>query len=250
MTFTTSRWLIPHVPDVAFSSGLFDLDGVITPTVDVHMEAWRSMFTKFFDGHGIAPSYTDADYFAYVDGKPRQDGVRACLASRGVELPEGLLDDPPSAPTVRGLGNWKNESFLRILRDDGVSAYPGSLALIEHLESLSVAVAIVSSSRNAHAVLEAAGIGDRFAVVVDGTVAVERGLNGKPASDMFRYAAHLLGAPHDGAVVVEDAISGVAAGAAGHFGLVVGVDRGAGADALTEAGADIVVSDLAELVTR
>ncbi len=248
VTLATGTWLIPSARASGFSAALFDLDGVITPTADVHMDAWRTMFTGFFDAHDVSPAYTDADYFAYVDGKPRYDGVRACLASRGVTLPEGTPDDAPGAETVCGLGNAKNAAFSAILRTDGVTAYPGSVALIEHLESVGTAMAVVSSSRNAREVLTAAGLADRFPVVVDGVVASERGLAGKPSPATYAYAADVLGVPAADAVVLEDAISGVEAGAAGEFGLVVGVDRGAGAAELTDAGADIVVTDLAELV--
>jgi len=248
MTAPASPWLIPQVSSGGFAAALFDLDGVITPTADVHMDAWRAMFTDYFTAHGIGPAYTDADYFAYVDGKPRYDGVRSCLASRGVHLPLGEPTDAPGSNTICGVGNAKNVAFSTILREDGVTAYPGSLALIDHLESVGALMAIVSSSQNARAVLEAAGLLDRFSVIVDGVLAAQRGLPGKPAPDTYTYAASLLGVPTLGSVVVEDAISGVAAGAAGDFGLVVGVDRGAGVAELSAAGADIVVSDLAELV--
>lgn len=234
----------------AFDAALFDLDGVLTPTADVHMVAWRRMFTEYFEAHGVSPEYSDADYFTYVDGKPRYDGVRACLASRGVVLPEGSPSDPPGAQTVCGLGNTKNALFDAVLREEGVVAYPGSVALLDHLTERGVAVAVVSSSRNATAVLTAAGLIDRFTVIVDGVVAADRGLPGKPEADTFRFAAQSLGVPVERAVVVEDAVSGVAAGRAGSFGLVVGVDRGAGAAELLAAGADVVVEDLGELVGR
>lgn len=234
----------------AFDAALFDLDGVLTPTADVHMVAWRRMFTEYFEAHGVSPAYSDADYFTYVDGKPRYDGVRACLASRGVVLPEGSPSDPPGTQTVCGLGNTKNALFDAVLREEGVVAYPGSVALLDHLTELGVAVAVVSSSRNATAVLTAAGLIDRFTVIVDGVVAADRGLPGKPEADTFRFAAQSLGVPVERAVVVEDAVSGVAAGRAGSFGLVVGVDRGAGAAELLAAGADVVVEDLGELVGR
>lgn len=233
-----------------FDAALFDLDGVLTPTADVHMVAWRRMFTEYFEAHGVSPAYSDSDYFTYVDGKPRYDGVRACLASRGVVLPDGSPSDPPGTPTVCGLGNTKNALFDAVLREEGVVAYPGSVALLDHLAELGVAVAVVSSSRNATAVLTAAGLIDRFTVIVDGVVAADRGLPGKPEADTFRYAAQSLGVPVERAVVVEDAVSGVAAGRAGGFGLVVGVDRGAGAAELLAAGADVVVEDLGELVGR
>ncbi|WP_228374582.1 HAD family hydrolase [Demequina rhizosphaerae] len=248
MTTDTAPWHLPQVPDASFAAALFDLDGVLTPTADVHMDAWRRMFTDYFEAHGITPAYTDADYFQHVDGKPRYDGVRSCLASRGVTLPEGTPDDAPGTETICGVGNTKNEAFAAILRDEGVTPYPGSVALIEHLESVGCAMAVVSSSRNAPAVLEAAGLADRFEIVVSGQVAADHGIAGKPAPDTYLYAAELLGVPKEQAVVVEDAMSGVEAGRAGAFGLVVGVDRGAGADELLAGGADIVVEDLKELV--
>jgi len=227
---------------------LFDLDGVITPTAEVHMRAWAAMFSRFLTERGVTEPYTDQDYFDHVDGKPRYDGVRAFLASRGIDLPEGTPDDPPTAETVAGLGNRKDAAFAEELRTDGVVPYPGSVALLDALRERGVPMAIVSSSRNAPAVLEAAGVAHYFPVVVHGGVAGERGLAGKPAPDTFWAAADDLGVPRDRAVVVEDATSGVAAGAAGSFPVVVGVDRGAGEQALRDAGATLVVQDLAELV--
>ena len=232
----------------SYDAVLFDLDGVITPTAEVHMRAWTVLFDDFLRERGITEPYTDADYFAHVDGKPRYDGVRDFLASRRIELPEGSPQDGSDAQSVAGLGNRKNDVFAGILRTDGVQAYPGSLRVLDQLAVAGTAVAVVSSSRNARAVLEAAGIVERFEVVVDGTVAAERGLAGKPAPDTFWDAARQLGAAVERCAVVEDAVSGVAAGRAGRFGLVVGVDRGAGAVALQDAGADVVVGDLAQLV--
>ncbi|MCB0882334.1 MAG: beta-phosphoglucomutase family hydrolase [Thermoleophilia bacterium] len=227
---------------------LFDLDGVITPTADVHMAAWSRMFNGLLRERGIAEPYTDADYFAYVDGKPRYDGVRGFLTSRGIALPEGTPGDPSAAETVCGLGNRKNDVFTEVLRRDGVRAYPGSLALVDALEARGTPMAIVSSSRNARPVLDAAGLTHRFACVIDGLVAAEEGLPGKPAPDTFLRAAERLGVPAGRAAVFEDAVAGVRAGAAGGFGLVVGVDRGAGEEALRDAGAGVVVDDLARLV--
>jgi len=227
---------------------LFDLDGVITPTAEVHMHAWSTMFNAFLTARGVSEPYTDQDYFDHVDGKPRYDGVRDFLASRGIELPEGTHDDPADADTVGGLGNRKNEAFGQVLRDDGVTAYPGSLRLLEKLREDRMPMAIVSSSRNAPDVLEAAGVTHFFSHVVHGGVAAARGLAGKPAPDTYQAAADDLGVAYADAVVLEDATSGVAAGAAGAFGLVIGVDRGAGAEALVRAGADLVVTDLAELL--
>lgn len=228
---------------------LFDLDGVITPTAEVHMHAWRELFLPY------APDYTDADYFAHIDGKPRYDGVRAMLASRGIELPDGDPSDDPSQETVCGLGNRKNDVFNVVLEADGVEPYPGSVAFLDALTAYRrddgepVAVAIVSSSKNARPVLEAAGLLDRFEVIVDGVVAAAEGIPGKPNPDTYLYAAQLLGVPADRAIVVEDAHSGVAAGRAGSFGLVLGVDRGAGHEELLANGADVVVDDLGELIS-
>jgi len=232
-----------------YAAVLFDLDGVVTPTAVVHMRAWAEMFNAFLAEHepGQAP-YTDADYFAHVDGKPRYDGVRDFLASRGIALPEGTPADPPDALTVCGLGNRKNDAFNAVLERDGVEAYPGSVAFLDHLRTLGTPLAVVSSSANATSVLAAAGVLDRFDTVVDGNVAGDHHLAGKPAPDTFLYAAEALCASAGDAVVLEDAVSGVRAGAAGHFGLVVGVDRGAGHDALSANGATLVVDDLAELV--
>ncbi len=229
---------------------LFDLDGVLTPTTDLHMRAWRATFEAFFAAEGVGPPYDDADYYAHVDGRPRYDGVRAVLASRGVVLPEGEPADPPGARTVCGVGNGKNVVVDRLLAQEGIAAYPGSVALLAVLAARGVPMAVVSSSRNTAAVLEAAGIADRFAVVVDGVVAARERLAGKPAPDTFLRAAALLGVPPASAVVVEDALAGVAAGRAGGFGLVVGVDRGAGVARLRTAGADVVVTDVGELVAR
>lgn len=243
-------WTIPQVATRGFGAALFDLDGVLTPTTNAHMSAWRRMFTGYFVAHHVMPAYSDDDYFSYIDGKPRYDGVRACLASRGISLPEGQPDDPSGDRSVCALGNAKNDAFNQVLKDEGVVPFAGSLELLDHLEALGVPMAVVSSSRNAVDVLTVAGLAHRFAVVVDGAVAVKNGLRGKPAPDTYEYAAHLLGVDAVDAVVIEDALSGVQAGAAGDFGLVVGVDRGAGAEQLALHGANVVVSDLGELVQK
>jgi beta-phosphoglucomutase family hydrolase len=227
---------------------LFDLDGVLTPTAEVHMQAWSRLFTAYLAAKGIAAAYTDDDYFTYIDGRPRYDGVRAFLASRGVTLPEGLPDDPPDRETVCGLGNRKNTTFNDTLRDQGVTAYPGSVALIDAAVTAGVRIAVVTSSRNGVPVLDAAGLRDRFTVVVDGVLAAELGIAGKPAPDTYLHAAQLLGLPASACAVVEDAPSGVESGRAGAFGLVIGVDRGVGADTLLTHGADVVIDDLAELI--
>ncbi len=231
-----------------YDCALFDLDGVLTPTARVHMRAWSATFSELFRARGVEPAYGDVDYFTHVDGRPRYDAVRATLASRGLELPEGSPDDPPGTGTVTAVGNAKNDHFLRLL-GGGVAAYPDAVALLDRLADRALPCAVVSSSRNARAVLDAAHLTDRFRVVVDGEVARREHLAGKPSPQTFEFAAAALGAPVERCVVLEDAVSGVAAGAAGGFGLVVGVDRGAGADALREAGAHVVVRSLTELVT-
>ena len=231
-----------------YDAALFDLDGVLTPTATVHMAAWAEMFNDYLAGRDGQRPYTDEDYYAYVDGKPRYDGVRSFLASRGIELPEGEPSDSPEVETVCGLGNRKNDAFNAVLERDGVEPYPGSVRLLDALAAKGARLAVVSSSQNAPAVLAAAGIAERFPVVVDGAVAAAEGLPGKPAPDTFVAAADRLGVTRERSVVLEDAESGVAAGRAGGFGLVVGVDRGAGAYTLTARGADVVVDDLEELL--
>lgn len=232
-----------------YQAVLFDLDGVITPTAEVHMRAWAEMFNSFLGTRSGQAPYTDDDYFEYVDGKPRYDGVRDFLRSRGIVVREGEPTDDPSELTVCGLGNRKNEAFNTIIERDGVDPYPGSVALIEQLAASGHKMAVVSSSKNAPAVLRAAKLAEHFPVIVDGNVATEAGIAGKPAPDTFEHAAAMLEVPTESSVVIEDAISGVQAGAAGSFGLVVGVNRGVGRDALSEAGADVVVDDLQELVS-
>jgi beta-phosphoglucomutase family hydrolase len=233
----------------AYGAVLFDLDGVLTPTAELHKQAWTAMFEEFLDEY-VGPEhdpFTEADYLAHVDGRPRFDGVRTFLQSRGIQLPEGNRDEPPGSGSVSALGNRKNAIFTELLRTEGIEPYPGSVRLLDHLARLDVPAAVVSSSRNAREVLSAARLADRFAVVADGVLAAERDIPGKPAPDLFLAAAEKLAAPPESAVVVEDAVSGVAAGRAGGFGLVIGVDRGAGRDALLENGADLVVDDLGEL---
>lgn len=237
-------------PIDAHAAVLFDLDGVLTPTATVHRRAWKRTFDRVLTAHvgEQADPFTTDDYLRYVDGKPRFDGVHSFLVSRGIELPAGEPDEEPSLESETGVGNLKNREFTTVLREEGVDAYPGSVTLLDHLLKAGVAVAVVSSSANAEAVLEAAGLRSRFEVIVDGIVAHRRGLPGKPAPDTFLAAARDLGVEAADTVVVEDALSGVQAGVAGGFGLVVGVDREGQATALSEAGAHVVVSDLAELV--
>ncbi|MFC0681827.1 HAD family hydrolase [Lysobacter korlensis] len=237
------------LPDLdAFRAVLFDLDGVLTPTADLHMHAWRTMFEELFVQKGVTLPYTDDDYFLHLDGKQRYEGVASLLRSRGIELEWGFPTDPSTADTVCGIGNRKNDVFSRILQEEGVQPYPGSLALLDQLRAKGMRVAIVSSSKNAETVLTAAGIRDRFPVVVDGLVAARETLASKPSPDMFAHAATAVGVAPADAVVFEDAISGVAAARAGTFGLVVGVDRGVGPQALFDAGADVVVADLGEFL--
>lgn len=229
---------------------VFDLDGVITDTARVHEQSWHELFDAYLAGRegGEEPAspFTTDDYLRHVDGKPRYDGVRDFLASRGITLPEGEDDDPADRETVRGLGNRKNEAFRRLLAE-GIEPYPSSVALVDDLMEHGVGVAIVSSSRNTAAVLTAAGIAERFGVVVDGNDLASRGLAGKPDPAMFLDAAQQLGAEPDRTVVVEDAVSGAAAGRRGGFAVVIGVDRAEQAEALRAAGATVVVADLAQV---
>jgi beta-phosphoglucomutase family hydrolase len=232
---------------------LFDLDGVLTQTAKVHAAAWKQMFDEFLrerDGEGFRPFDADHDYEEYVDGKPRYDGVRSFLASRGIRLPEGDPSDPPSAETVYGLGNRKNELVLAMLKRDGVQVYEGSVRYVRAVRDAGLHRAVVSASANCREVLQAAGIEDLFEVRIDGIVVEEKHLKGKPAPDTFLAAAEELGAKPAEAAVFEDALAGVEAGRAGHFGFVVGVDRTGQHEALVQHGADIVVSDLAELLEQ
>jgi beta-phosphoglucomutase family hydrolase len=235
---------------------LFDLDGVLTQTAKVHAAAWKQMFDEYLQARARAtgvqfvPFDAGKDYDEYVDGKPRYDGVRSFLASRGIELPEGNADDPPAADTVRGLGNRKNQLVLKLIRDHGVEPYAGSVRYVKTARDAGLPRAVVSSSTNAHQVLKAAGMAELFDKVVDGVVAERKHLSGKPAPDTFLEGAKELGLTPSEAVVFEDALAGVAAGRAGGFGFVVGVDRVGQADGLRTHGADVVVSDLAELLDR
>jgi len=241
------------LPD-SIRAGLFDLDGVLTRTAVVHAAAWKEMFDDFLrrraaeTGEPFVPFDATADYDRFVDGKKRADGVRSFLASRGIHLPEGSPDDPPTAATVDGLGNWKNELVLGKLAQ-GVDVYPGSVRYVEALRDAGLARAVVSSSANTKTVLDVTGLDKLFDGVVDGVVAERDGLAGKPAPDMFLAAAKALGVAPADAAVFEDALAGVEAGRAGGFGYVVGVDRVGQADELRRHGADIVVADLADLDT-
>lgn len=227
-----------------YGAFLFDLDGVVTPTVELHKRAWWQTFDEVFERHGAAP-YGEADYFSSLDGRPRFEGVETLLRARGIELPQGDAD-ADDLDSVIGIGNRKNRRFAETLERDGIDAYPGTVRLLDALEGRPLA--IVSSSRNAEAVLAASGLRDRFSVVVDGMVAAAQGIPGKPAPDTFVRASELLHCPPERAVVFEDADSGVIAAKRGDIGLVIGVDRGAGEASLIEAGADVVVKDLEELL--
>jgi len=228
---------------------LFDMDGVVTKTAVVHAAAWKQMFDEFLRSQpGQAPFDPVKDYDAYVDGKPRLDGTESFLESRHINLPTGNPDDKPGTATVYGLSNRKNELVLEVLKRDGVEVYPGSRRYIDAVRGAGLKTAIVSSSANTEAVLNAGGVADLFDVRVDANVAKERGLHGKPAPDTFLEAARMLGTAPASAAVFEDALAGVAAGRAGKFGLVVGVDRVGQADELRQHGADVVVKDLADLL--
>jgi beta-phosphoglucomutase family hydrolase len=233
---------------------LFDLDGVLTQTAKVHAAAWKQMFDEFLkswsEQHGteFVPFDIVKDYDEYVDGKPRYDGVQSFLESRAIELPQGTPDDPPAAATIDGLGNRKNEIVLKMIHDQGVEPYEGSVRYVNAAREAGLPRAVVSSSANAHEVLKAAGYEGMFDAVVDGVVLERDHLAGKPAPDSFLAGARALGAEPAAAAVYEDALAGVQAGRAGKFGFVVGVDRVGQAEALREHGADVVVNDLSELL--
>jgi beta-phosphoglucomutase family hydrolase len=227
---------------------------VLTQTAKIHAAAWKEMFDAFLreraaqTGESFEPFDPVADYDEYVDGKPRYDGVRSFLAARGIALPEGTPDDPSDAATVHGLGNRKNELVLAMIERQGVEVYEGSVRYVRAVRDAGLGRAVVTSSANADEVLAAAGIDDLFDVRIDGVVAAREHLEGKPAPDTFLAAARALEVAPDRAAVFEDALAGVAAGRAGRFGLVVGVDRVGQADELREHGADVVVGDLSELL--
>ncbi|MBB4266532.1 HAD family hydrolase [Roseospira visakhapatnamensis] len=235
------------------SAIICDLDGVITDTAAVHATAWKDLFDEYLrtraarDGTPFVP-FTEADYLDHVDGKPRYDGVRDFLAARGITLPEGDPGDDPDAETVCGLGNRKNMAFNDVIDRDGVTVFEGAVALVRGLAEAGWRTAVVSSSKNCGPVLERVGLTDLFEVRVDGLYAAAAGLPGKPAPDTYLEAARLLKVAPERAVMVEDAIVGVQSGRDGGFGVVVGIDRGAGADSLRDNGAHIVVKDLGDLL--
>ena len=239
-----------------FDAVLFDLDGVLTATAKVHASCWKKTFDEFLQQHAkendipFQAFEIETDYKLYVDGKPRYEGVKSFLESRNIHLPQGSLEDDPTAKTVCGVGNRKNEFVHLVLETEGVEVYSGSVDWVKHLMSQGIKTAVVSSSKNCEIVLKAAGIIELFKIRVDGKVAAQLNIPGKPAPDTFLKAAEMLGIEPKRAVVVEDAISGVQAGSAGGFGLVIGVDREGDAQALQDNGADIVVSDLSEMLTN
>ena len=238
----------------AIHACLFDLDGVLTQTRRIHAKAWKAMFDAFLraraaqTGQPFVEFDPVKDYDEYVDGKPRYDGVRSFLASRGIQLPEGGSGDAPGAPTVRGLGDHKNELVQDLIQREGVEIYEGSLRYARAARDAGLRRAVVSSSANTRQVLESAGIGDLFEVRIDGVVIERDHLPGKPAPATFLAAARELNVPPEQAAVFEDALAGVAAGRAGGFGFVVGIDRVGQAEELRRYGADVVVTDLAELL--
>ncbi len=240
-------------PGPAVRAVIFDMDGVVTQTAVVHAAAWKRLFDDYLrdrsarTGEPFRPFDTEADYRPYVDGMPRYDGVRRFLASRGITLPEGAPSDPPEAETVCGLGNRKNGYFLARVEQDGVRAFPTTVALLRDLRARTIRTALISASENATRILSSAGVLDLFDARVDGTDAHELGFPGKPDPAIFLEAARRLGVDPAHAVVVEDALAGVEAGRAGGFGLVVGIDRVGLGDALARHGADVVVRDLGEL---
>ena len=233
---------------------LFDLNGVLTDTASVHTKAWKAMFDAYLSqrakstGEKFVPFDPAADYRQYVDGKKREDGVRSFLSSRGIDLPDGSPDDPDDAETVYGLGNRKNEMFNKVLHDDGVEVFEGSRRYLEAASAAGLGIAVVSSSANTREVLEITGLDRYIQQRVDGITLRDEHIAGKPAPDSYLRGAQLLDVPADAAAVFEDALSGVQAGRAGNFGFVVGVDRVGQAEDLRQNGADVVVTDLAEML--
>lgn len=233
---------------------LFDLDGVLTPTAKVHAAAWKEMFDAFLRrragerGENFTPFDAVRDYDEYVDGRPRAEGVRAFLTSRGIDLPEGGPDDPPDALTISGLGERKNEIVLEMIREQGVEPYDGSVRYVNAARDAGLRCCVVSSSSNCRDVLAAAGIADLFEEIIDGHVAEAEHLRGKPAPDTYLAGARAVGEKPEHGAVFEDALVGVEAGRAGKFAIVIGIDRVGQADALKAHGADVVVDDLSELL--
>jgi len=238
---------------IRFDAVIFDLDGVITKTAKTHALAWKKMFDEYlmlretkYGEKFIEFNPTD-DYLAYVDGKPRYNGVKSFLVSRGIEIPFGSPSDPAGAETCCGLGNKKNLAFNEVLNSEGVEIFPSTISLIKELKQAGIRLGVASSSKNCRAVLEKASLSGFFEVRVDGIVSAELGLNGKPEPDIFLKACELLGVKPEKSIVVEDAVSGVQAGARGKFGLTIGIARENNSDELLRAGAQLVVNDIAEI---
>lgn len=248
--------IIQKIDFEKFEAVLFDLDGVLTATAKLHAICWKQMFDEYLQqksltgGTTFQPFDIDQDYRLYVDGKLRYEGVNSFLQSRELELPYGSPDDEPQQETVCGLGNRKNQLVGEMLAAGNVGVFEGSIKLVHFLRAKNIRTAVVSASKNCEAILNAAGIAELFEQRVDGKVAEALALPGKPDPATFLKAAELLGVEPQRAIVVEDAIAGVQAGHKGGFGLVIGVDRHGDADALRENGADLVVSDLAEVLPR
>lgn len=253
MTSDTRHAHRPLARPEVIEAVIFDMDGVLTDTASVHAASWKQLFDDYLaeraarTGEPFEPFDVDADYRPYVDGKPRYDGVRDFLRSRGIELPHGDPDDPPGAESICGLGNRKNQAFLERLEHEGARAFEPAVELVRALRADGVRVAVISASRNMTAVLAAAGLATLFDASVDGVIAAELGLPGKPDPAVFEEAARRLDVPPERTAIIEDAIAGVQAGRAGAFAQVVGVDRTGQAEALREAGADVVVQHLGQL---
>lgn len=243
---------LPRPSDMGLKAIVYDLDGVVTRTADLHASAWKDLFDAFLKdradrtGEPFEPFDIAADYMTYVDGKPRYDGVRSFLKSRGIDLPFGDPGDGPDHDTVCALGNRKNALFRKVVEEKGVTVFPGARRFIDQTRAAGIRAALCSSSKNARLILERADMLDLFDFIMDGIVAAEMNLPGKPKPDTFIEAARQVGATPAEAAIVEDATVGVEAGRAGGFALTIGIDRGAGADTLREHGADVVVSDLGD----
>ena len=237
-----------------YDAVLFDLDGVLTNTAHIHATCWKKIFDEYLQARSTKIGETfrsfdiATDYKLHVDGKPRFDGVRDFLKSRGIDLPEGTHDDPPHKETVCGIGNRKSNLVAKVIKTDGIEVYKGSMAFLRHVREKGMKTAVVTSSENCQAVLQTAGIRDLFDAQIDGTTIVSQHLAGKPAPDSYLKAAQLLEVQPNRAVVIEDAISGIQAGVKGSFGLVIGIDRKGNAEELKNNGAHIVVSDLSECI--
>lgn len=242
----------PRIELGKYDAAILDMDGVITRSAQAHMASWERMFDKYLrekagDRQSKFTPFTEKDYYMYVDGKPRYEGAQSFLESRGISIPLGNPNDLPGKETVCGLGNLKNRYFLEYLKENGAESYQSTIEFVNELKAKDRRVAVISSSRNAKAVLKAAGVSDLFHVVVDGVDAARRHLKGKPEPDIFLEAAKQLKVSPDKAIIVEDAISGVEAGRAGGFGLVIGINRSGQNTELKSRGADIVVADLSEI---